>query len=48
MSDGNQGPSWWFAWVGHHDVNLGMARFLAVPLAFIVVFGLIMSTVLPG
>jgi len=47
MSDGNQGPSWWFTWVGHHDTNLGMARFLALPIGFILIFGTIMWSVLP-
>lgn len=39
MSNGNQGPAWWFAWVGHQNTNVGMVRFLAVPVAFILVFG---------
>ncbi len=42
MWDGNQGPAWWFALVGHSGTNVGMARFLALPLVFIVVFGIIM------
>lgn len=47
MSDGNQGPGWWFTWVGHHNTNVGMARFLALPIAFIIVFGLLMGSVFP-
>ena len=47
MSVGNQGPGWWFAWVGHGDRNIGMVRFLAVPITFIVVFGVIMWSILP-
>jgi hypothetical protein len=40
MSDGGQGPAWWFAWVGHMNTNIGMARFLAVPLTFIICGGI--------
>ncbi|WP_168286513.1 hypothetical protein [Rhizobium laguerreae] len=47
MEDGNQGPGWWFAWVGRLDTNIGMLRFLSVPICFIVVFGTIMWTILP-
>jgi hypothetical protein len=47
MSDGNQGPEWWFAWVGATNTNLGMARFLALPLVFIAIFGTVMWLVLP-
>ena len=39
MSDGGQGPAWWFAWVGHMNTNLGMLRFLAAPVTFIVLGG---------
>lgn len=42
MPDGNQGPTWWFVWVGATNTNVGMARFLALPLAFIVIFGTIL------
>ncbi|TCR96359.1 hypothetical protein [Rhizobium sp. BK418] len=47
MADGNQGPDWWFAWVGGTNTNLGMVRFLALPLAFIAIFGTIMWLILP-
>ncbi|CAN7628365.1 hypothetical protein [Neorhizobium sp. LjRoot104] len=42
---GNQGPNWWFAWVGRRNTNLGMGRFLAVPAVFILVFGTIMWSI---
>jgi hypothetical protein len=48
MSNGNQGPEWWFAWVGATNTNLGMARFLALPLVFIAIFGTILWLVLPA
>jgi len=41
MSDGNQGPAWWFVWVGHISTNSGMVRFLALPISFIVIVGLV-------
>jgi hypothetical protein len=47
MSDGNQGPAWWFAWVGHTNTNLGMARFLAVPVSFVVILGLVAWSIWP-
>lgn len=47
MSDGNQGPGWWFTFMGHQNTNRGMAVFLGVLLAVIVVFGLVMWMLLP-
>lgn len=47
MRDENQGPGWWFAWVGHHNTNIGMLRFLSVPIGFIAIFGTIMWSILP-
>lgn len=46
MSEGDQGPSWWFVWLGHSDTNLGMVRFLGTILAYIVIVGLFMATIL--
>ena len=48
MAQGDdQGPHWFFHWVGYHDTNRGMARFLGAVAAFIVVFGILMSSIWP-
>jgi len=44
---GNQGPDWWFAWVGRDNTNIGMARFLALPVSFIIVLGIVSSLIWP-
>jgi len=41
MIDGNQGPAWWFAWLGHTDTNTGMLPFLAVIAVYILICGTI-------
>jgi len=45
---GNQGPDWWFAWLGRDKTGTGMLRFLALPLSFIVVVGIIFWTIWPS
>jgi hypothetical protein len=45
---GNQGPNWWFAWVGHENSNTGMARFLALPVAYIIVLGTLFWVIWPS
>jgi hypothetical protein len=45
---GNQGPDWWFAWLGHEDTGIGMIRFLALPVSFIIVLGTIFWTIWPS
>jgi hypothetical protein len=43
----DQGPEWFFRWVGYHDANRGMARFLGAVVAFIIVFGTLMWSTWP-
>jgi hypothetical protein len=45
MIDGNQGPAWWFAWLGHTDTNTGMLRFLAAIAVYILICGTIAWTI---
>lgn len=47
MSEGNQGPSWWFAVLGHTNTNKGMAVFLGILLTVVVLFGSVMWMLLP-
>ncbi len=42
----DQGPDWFFRWVGYHDANMGWLGSGAV-VAFIIVFGTLVWSIWP-